>query len=159
MLPCFNTCKFFAILTFAQNTQLDSKLNKRKQKNARFKEFFRPDLIFSMNQNASPHQPPLVIGRAPRRSPLLAGRAPPRLAGTPPWPSASDSIGRKREKREEEEGFLPTDMWVLYIKALFVFLIIRLFQLVFSDETVFFSHNKSAEIMFRLVFFSEANGT
>ena len=36
--------------------------------------------------------------------------------------------------------------------ALFASLIIRLFQLVFSARTVFFSHNKSAGTMFRLVF-------
>ena len=43
--------------------------------------------------------------------------------------------------------------------ALFVFLIIRTFQLVFSARTVFFSHNKSTETVFWLVFFSsEANG-
>ena len=38
------------------------------------------------------------------------------------------------------------------IVALFACLIIRIFQLVFSVETVFFSHNKSAGTVFRLVF-------
>jgi len=52
-----------------------------------------------MNRNASPHQPPLLVGHATCRLPLLAGRAPPRLAGRPPWASASDSIGRKQEER------------------------------------------------------------
>ena len=35
---------------------------------------------------------------------------------------------------------------------MFASLIIRLFQLVFSDGTVFFSHNKSAGTVFRLIF-------
>ena len=38
------------------------------------------------------------------------------------------------------------------IFALFASLIIRLFQLVFSVGTVFFSHNKSAETVFWLIF-------
>ena len=41
---------------------------------------------------------------------------------------------------------------------LFVSLIIRTFQLVFSVKTVFFSHNKSAENNVSICFFSEANG-
>ena len=44
------------------------------------------------------------------------------------------------------------------VVALFTCLIICTFQLVFSAGTVFFSYDKSAETMFRLVFFSEANG-
>jgi hypothetical protein len=36
--------------------------------------------------------------------------------------------------------------------ALFSWLIIRIFQLVFSDGTVFFSHKKSAETVFQLIF-------
>ena len=36
--------------------------------------------------------------------------------------------------------------------VLFAYLIIHLFRLVFSVGTVFFSHNKSAETVFRLVF-------
>ena len=43
-----------------------------------------------------------------------------------------------------------------FVKALFASLIIRLFQLAFSAGTVFFSRNKSAGTMFRLVF--SANG-
>ena len=39
--------------------------------------------------------------------------------------------------------------------ALFASLIIRTFQLVFSAETVFFSHNKSAGVS--ACFFSKAN--
>ena len=42
--------------------------------------------------------------------------------------------------------------------ALFASLIIRLFQFVFSTETVFFSHNKSAETVFRLVFSAKQTG-
>ena len=42
--------------------------------------------------------------------------------------------------------------------VLFVSLIIRTFQLVFLGRTIFFSQNKSAETVFRLSFFSEANG-
>jgi len=37
-------------------------------------------------------------------------------------------------------------------EVLFACLIIRTFQLVFSVETVFFSHNKSVGTVFRLVF-------
>ena len=44
------------------------------------------------------------------------------------------------------------------IRALFVFLIIHIFQLVFSVGTIFFSHNKSAETVFSASFFNEANG-
>jgi len=43
------------------------------------------------------------------------------------------------------------------LMALFACLIIRTFQLIFSAGTVFFSHNKSAGTVFRLIFFSEAN--
>ena len=42
--------------------------------------------------------------------------------------------------------------------VLFASLIIRLFQLVFSVGTVFFSHNKSAGTMFRLVFSAKRMG-
>ena len=42
--------------------------------------------------------------------------------------------------------------------ALFAFLIIRLFQLVFSAEIVFFSHNKSAGIVFQLIFSAKQTG-
>jgi len=44
------------------------------------------------------------------------------------------------------------------IKALFASLIIRLFQLIFSTGTVFFSHNKSAETAFWLVFSAKRTG-
>ena len=47
---------------------------------------------------------------------------------------------------------------MFYNMALFAFLIIRTFQLIFSAETVFFSHNRSAEIMFRLVFSAKRTG-
>ena len=43
-------------------------------------------------------------------------------------------------------------------KALFACLIIRIFQLVFSAGTVFFSHNKSAETMFRFVLSAKRTG-
>jgi hypothetical protein len=39
--------------------------------------------------------------------------------------------------------------WEMYIAALFIRLIIRTFQLVFSAGTVFFSHNKSANSVFQ----------
>jgi len=42
--------------------------------------------------------------------------------------------------------------------ALFVSLIIRTFQLVFSAGTLFFSHNKSAGTVFRLVFSAKRTG-
>jgi len=42
--------------------------------------------------------------------------------------------------------------------ALFASLIIRTFQLIFSAETVFFSHNKSAGTVFRLVFSAKRTG-
>ena len=42
--------------------------------------------------------------------------------------------------------------------ALFAYLIIRLFQLVFSARTVFFSHNKSTETVFRLIFSAKRTG-
>ena len=38
------------------------------------------------------------------------------------------------------------------LPILFVYLIIRLFQLVLSVGTMFFSHNKSARTVFRLIF-------
>ena len=41
---------------------------------------------------------------------------------------------------------------VINLLALFASLIIRLFQLIFSVGTVFFSHNKSAEKVFQLDF-------
>ena len=44
------------------------------------------------------------------------------------------------------------------IKAMFVSFIIRLFQLIFSAGTVFFSHNKSAGTVFRLVFPAKGTG-
>ena len=46
----------------------------------------------------------------------------------------------------------------IQILALFVSLLIRLFQLVFLAGTVFFSHNKSAGTMFRLVFSAKRTG-
>jgi len=50
-------------------------------------------------------------------------------------------------------------IWVMeWYEALFAFLIIRLFQLVFSAETVFFSHNKSVGAVFRLVFSAKRTG-
>jgi ABC-type multidrug transport system fused ATPase/permease subunit len=42
-------------------------------------------------------------------------------------------------------------LW-LFAMALFIRLIIRLFQLVFSVRTVFFSHNKSANSVFQLAY-------
>jgi len=42
--------------------------------------------------------------------------------------------------------------------ALFASLIIRLFQLVFLTGTVFFSYNKSAGRMFRLIFSAKRTG-
>jgi len=40
----------------------------------------------------------------------------------------------------------------IHFKALFAYLIIRLFQFVFLAGTVFFSHNKSVGTAFRLIF-------
>ena len=45
-----------------------------------------------------------------------------------------------------------------YCTALFASLIICFFQLVFSVGTMFFSHNKSAGTMFRLVFSAKRTG-
>jgi len=42
--------------------------------------------------------------------------------------------------------------------ALFASLIIRLFQLIFSVGTVFFSHNESLGTVFRLVFSAKQTG-
>ena len=42
--------------------------------------------------------------------------------------------------------------------ALFVSLIMRPFQLVFSAETVFFSYNKLAGTVFRLIFSAKRTG-
>jgi hypothetical protein len=42
--------------------------------------------------------------------------------------------------------------FIKHTMALFIRLIIRLFQLVFSAETVFFSHNKSANSVFQPVY-------
>ena len=42
--------------------------------------------------------------------------------------------------------------------SMFACLIIRTFQLVFSVGTIFFSHNKSAGTMFRLVFSAKRTG-
>ena len=50
-------------------------------------------------------------------------------------------------------------MQMLIILVLIASLIIRTFQLIFSAGTVFFSHDKSARTLFRLIFFSEANVT
>ena len=47
---------------------------------------------------------------------------------------------------------------LIEIKAMFASLIIRTFQLVFSVRTVFFSHNKSARIVFWLVFSAKQKG-
>ena len=44
------------------------------------------------------------------------------------------------------------------IMALFAFLIIRTFQLIFSAGIVFFSHNKSVGTVFRLVFSAKRTG-
>ena len=44
------------------------------------------------------------------------------------------------------------------VLAMFACLIIRTFQLVFSAGTVFFSHNKSIETVFRLVFSAKRTG-
>jgi len=46
----------------------------------------------------------------------------------------------------------------LVLLALFAFLIIRLFKLVFLAGIVFFSHNKSAGSVFRLVFSAKRMG-
>ena len=47
---------------------------------------------------------------------------------------------------------LPTSFFFL---AMFASLIIRLFQLDFSAGTIFFSHNKSAGIVFWLIFLAK----
>ena len=47
---------------------------------------------------------------------------------------------------------------IINSSALFVSLIIRTFQFVFSAETVFFSHNKSPGTVFRLVFSAKWTG-
>jgi len=43
-------------------------------------------------------------------------------------------------------------------KALFACIIIHTFQLVFPDETVFFSHAKSIRTVFRLIFSAKRTG-
>ena len=53
----------------------------------------------------------------------------------------------------EQEENLP-----LTSSALFAYLIIRLFQLVFLVGTIFFSHNKSTGTIFRLVFSAKLTG-
>jgi hypothetical protein len=50
---------------------------------------------------------------------------------------------------EERDLKLHIIMLVEISWSLFIWLIIRLFQLVFSAETVFFSHNKSANSVFQ----------
>ena len=51
-----------------------------------------------------------------------------------------------------------TQVSVNRLAALFAFLIIHLFQLVFSVGTVFFSYNKSAGTVFQLVFSAKRTG-
>jgi hypothetical protein len=58
------------------------------------------------------------------------------------YTSTPEIMGMAREK-------VASDAPVIYTMALFIRLIIRLFQLVFSIGTIFFSHNKSANSVFQ----------
>jgi len=64
------------------------------------------------------------------------------------WPQTLESTVLALPKLLVSHG-LPNDSPTL---ALFAYLMIRTFQLVFLAGTVFSSHNKSTEIVFRLVF-------
>ena len=57
-----------------------------------------------------------------------------------------------RNNYNKRPVWFPPALVTLGINVLFVYLIIRTFQLIFSARTIFFSHNKSAGIVFRLVF-------
>ena len=54
--------------------------------------------------------------------------------------------------------FQRTNSVFLSQQTMFASLIICTFQLVFSARTVFFSHNKSTEIVFRLIFSAKRTG-